>query len=236
MIDVFSDASWSRTTDIYAGAYMVGRVGSPVALALDCATSLEAELLASLNGLLAAKRRYPAEEFLVHSDLANIGRLVGQAKSEAACALAFALKEAGGTVIYDARQHTAYQRCHQAARIQARGGRLDVAHSRRSTRKKKLTSGIKARLGPILDVLREHPLGVTEVRLAQESGIGLNVVHKLLRRLESGNSARCERPTDPARACDLGQWKWFKGPSFGTMLGDVLADAGIVLTQEPSVE
>ena len=211
-IDVFTDASHGPLG--YTGAYVIG-TAMPIGVRHDpgCHTIMDAELMTAAAALRNAALLFPAAKLTLHIDLSDIKRILAKARRFAEQDLQTVIDATSARVIPDAQQHKRYRQCHRHARIVAGISRRGVNHPVLKTGW--ITNGKTKRIRKqdvegaaiLVEVLRNHPLGVNEVRLAQESGLGLNVVHKLLNRME--DQVYKEHPTGSALACDLRTWKWF---------------------------
>lgn len=115
-LHVFSDASQIGNKSPCAGAYVIGRGGSPVQVALpDCRNSFHAELLVMIAAIEAAM---PAA-IHVHSDLKTIGASMRKASRGPAAKLRWLLKSTGAKLSIDAWNHPEYHECRYHAQLQA---------------------------------------------------------------------------------------------------------------------
>jgi hypothetical protein len=131
--DVFSDASGFQGR--WAGAYVLGRGGEPVAVILDgCKKAVEAELtLMSLavEAALASPDCPANHELLIHTDLKSIDQILLYAKRGPAAKLRWLLGEHKARIMADAWNFKEYNRCHCQARIEV--GCYGTKHPRRQT-------------------------------------------------------------------------------------------------------
>lgn len=220
-VHVFSDASQGRLW--YTGAFIVGDEQPVGVIHDDCRNSMEAELLTAEIAIREARQSHPASAIVLHSDLAAIHAILLNKRNAGAYKLALAVVECNVAVLSDANQHGRHRKCHHHARVTA--GIYGERHPRQD--KPTHRPGTRKRLQMILEAMGEHPDGVSETRLAQETGLALNVMHKALCRLRSDNLVRVEKP-DGVAACDLTRWKWSRGANWGVSVGDALRMAGVV--------
>lgn len=122
---VFSDVSQmqhvrgEQFNGPFAGCYIVGMGGKPIMFELDCRSSVDAELTASLMALKAAMCiRHPTQEIIVHTDLADIKAILRKRVRGPAAMLTRMLRIAEAKIVPDARQFREYQTCHHYARVQ----------------------------------------------------------------------------------------------------------------------
>jgi hypothetical protein len=233
-IHVFSDASVGPCG--FAGAYVVGG-GKPIGIRFEASTSTEAELLTLEAAVRDARRLHPKEPIVVHTDLLQIHFMLLRLRARGSAKLNSALRECEAEIVGDGNQHGAHRICHRHARITA--GILGTQHpdfvgpKRKKVKKPKglkplpnMRPTTREKFRAVIEAIKNNPLGASEVRLSQESGIGLNDTHKILRKLQGHCKVRCDKPAGVA-GCDLAQWKWFQTPQFGTLLGELLQNAGV---------
>jgi hypothetical protein len=131
--DVFSDAS--GLDGLWAGAYVLGRGGNVVGVALrDCQKASDAELLlmaAAFEAALIFQDCPPNHEIFIHTDLASIDKILLYAKSGPAAKLRWMLEHHGARIMADAWNYKEYNRCHAQARIEV--GCLGTRHPHRQT-------------------------------------------------------------------------------------------------------
>lgn len=227
MIDVFSDASHGRD-GLFTGAYMIGHDDEPTAVEyLDCQTSTDAELLTSAVAICEARGRHPEATILAHSDLWDVQAMVHRGRTDGALALRAALSTCEAAIHPDANYHQAHQKCHYIARVTAKCYGEDHPQVF-------IAEPHGIHVEAVMDILRNHPLGVSQSRISEHSGLEARTVQKVLRFLERKNRVRCERPDDPIAACDLECIRWLRGASFGTRLGGLLEAAGIASPTPPA--
>lgn len=223
-VHVFSDASVGKLG--FSGAYIIGEEG-PIGIYVEAANSTEAELRTSAAAVLEARARHSHSKLIVHTDLESIDRILVTRRARGAMILLHALEECGDYELRpDGNDHKQHRQCHHHARVMA--GIKGTQHPKLTKERKrlKLRPTTREKYVRIIEALHNNPMGTSEVRLSQESGLSLNDTHRILRQLHGHAKVYCEKP-DGVDGCDLEKWKWFTRPEFGTLLGEVLKEAGI---------